>query len=281
MVEPTFLRGSTTVPPVTATDDDRIELQEAADSLGVHYQTAYRWVRTGRLPAQLVGGRYLIDRAALERVDQERWTPRRPTTPSRARLERQAEAAHVALRDGDEATVRAIARGLVDDGARLADVVQSVFVPPLRAIGQAWHDGALPIWVEHRASAIVERTLGELSPNPRGRRRGVAMVAAVSGDRHSLPTTMAAVALRNVNWYVHHLGADMPGDELVRFCAEHAVDVAVISVTNPEVASLAASTAQQLRQAGTPTVVGGPGRSLDELVDVVTAAAADQTGSGD
>ncbi|MBU6317904.1 MAG: cobalamin-dependent protein, partial [Acidobacteria bacterium] len=152
-----------------------------------------------------------------------------------------------------------------------------------RAIGQAWHDGALPIWVEHRASAIVERTLGELSPNPRGRRRGVAMVAAVSGDRHSLPTTMAAVALREVNWYVHHLGADMPGDELVRFCAEHAVDVAVISVTNPEVACLAASTAQQLRQAGTPTVVGGPGRSLDDLVEVVTeaAAAADRAGSGD
>jgi hypothetical protein len=31
-------------------------------------------------------------------------------------------------------------------------------------------------------------------------------VSAVSGDRHSLPTTMAAVALRVANWQVHHLG---------------------------------------------------------------------------
>jgi excisionase family DNA binding protein len=280
MVEPTLLRGLATVPAVTAPNDDRIELQEAADRLGVHYQTAYRWVRTGRLPAQLIGGRYLIDAAALETVKQERWTPRRPTTPSRARLERQAQHVDQALRDGDEATVRAIARGLVDDGARLADLVQTLFVPPLRAIGEAWHNGDLPIWVEHRAAAIVERTLGELSPNPRGRRRGVAMVAAVSGDRHSLPTTMAAAVLRDVNWHVHHLSADMPGDELVRFCTDHAVDVAVISVTNPKVASLAAATAEQIRHAGTAAVVGGPGRSLDELVDVVAAAAGDRAGSG-
>jgi MerR family transcriptional regulator, light-induced transcriptional regulator len=35
-----------------------IELAEAADRLGVHYQTAYRWVREGRLPAVRVRGRY-------------------------------------------------------------------------------------------------------------------------------------------------------------------------------------------------------------------------------
>lgn len=269
------------MPAVTATDDDRIELQEAADRLGVHYQTAYRWVRTGRLPARLIGGRYLIDATALDTVNQERWTPRRPTAPSRARIDRQAQQVDQALREGDEATVRSIARGLVDDGARLADLVQALFVPPLRAIGEAWHDGNLPIWVEHRAAAIVERTLGELSPNPRGRRRGVAMVAAVSGDRHSLPTTMAAAALRDVNWHVHHLGADMPGDELVRFCTDHAVDVAVISVTNPKVTGQAEAMAAQIRQAGTAAVVGGPGRSLDDLVAAVTAAVRDRTTAKD
>ena len=31
-------------------------------------------------------------------------------------------------------------------------------------------------------------------------------------DRHSLPTTMAAVALRADHWHVHHLGADLPPD---------------------------------------------------------------------
>ena len=254
-----------------------MDLHEAADALGVHYQTAYRWVRSGRLPAQLVDNRYVVSRQALDAVGASRRAPSAPTSPSRRRVERQAEPMHDALLDGDEATVRKLARRLVDDGTSIVELIQSVFTPPLRHIGRAWHDGHLPIWVEHRASAIVERTLGELAPNPRGRRRGTAMIAAVAGDQHSLPTTMAAVALREANWHVHHLGANMPGDELVRFCAEHDVDLAVLSVTNPDMSELADDTAGRIRAAGTPTIVGGPGRSLDQLVDEARASTAAAT----
>ena len=156
----------------------------------------------------------------------------------------------------------------------MIDLIGCVLVPALRRIGQAWHDGELPVWTEHRASAIAERILGEFMPNPRGRRRGMALVASVSGDRHSLPTTMAAVALREDNWQVHHLGADMPADDLVDFCVEHVVTVAVITVTMPETAELATVTAERLRAGGTPTIVGQPGLSLDHLIEHARQAAA-------
>ncbi len=180
---------------------------------------------------------------------------------------------HRALVEGDEATVRTIAHGLIDEGASIVDVIQQVLVPPLVRIGADWHAGLLTIWVEHRASAIVERLLGGIAPNPRGRRRGTVMVAAVTGDLHSLPSSMAAVALRADNWWVEHLGANMPPDELVRFCAEHPVDVAVLSSTNPDTAALAADTADRLRAAGVGVVLGGPGRTLDDLLSEVRAAA--------
>jgi excisionase family DNA binding protein len=266
------------VPFVTEMAQHRIELQEAAEQLGVHYQTAYRWVRSGRLAAQMVGGRYLITTEALAEVVDERSTPRPPTTPSRARLDRQAERMLEALTGGDEATAREIARTLTSSGTRLVDLVQTVLVPPLRSIGQAWHDEGLPIWVEHRATAIVERILGELAPNPRGRRRGVAMVAAVSGDRHSLPTAMAALALRDTNWFVHHLGADMPGDELADFCRTHDVDLAVISVTNPDVMGSATAAAELIGQSGPAVIVGRPGGTLDDLLAEVAALTAPRTG---
>ena len=38
-----------------ADDDEHVSLQEAADLLGVHYMTAYRYVRSGRLIAGRVG----------------------------------------------------------------------------------------------------------------------------------------------------------------------------------------------------------------------------------
>src|SRR4051794_24303279 len=42
-----------------------LTLAEAAERLGVHYMTAYRYVRTGRLPAHKVGIEWRVDPADL------------------------------------------------------------------------------------------------------------------------------------------------------------------------------------------------------------------------
>lgn len=247
-------------------DDPRIDLRTAAERLGVHYQTAYKWVRSGRLAADRVGTRYLLDPAAVAAFAEARARPR----PRRARRPRGGFAGLAArmfdaLVAGDERTARAVAVGLIDDGVPVTTVCEEVFVPALARIGAEWHDGKLPIWVEHRAAAIVAQLLGEHHPRPRGRRRGTAMVAAPAGDQHGLPTVMAAAALREDNWRVHHLGADIPGEEVVRFCREHPVDVAVLTVTNGSVRPSAERTASALEAEGVRALVGRPGATLTEL----------------
>lgn len=250
--------------------EDSLELDQVAEEVGVHYQTVYRWVRAGKLAADMVDGRYRVERRDLADFLEARNTPTRPKPPGAPRLARAADKMHAALVAGDELAARDLARAIATEHTSVADLIQQVLVPPLRRIGQDWHDGKLSIWVEHRASAIAERILGEVSPRPRGRRRGTVMVAAVSGDRHNLATTMAAVTLRENNWFVHHLGADMPPEELIRFCAEHEIDVAVLTLVNPDCAELAETTATTIEAAGTPVVVGGPGRTLEELVEQVS-----------
>jgi excisionase family DNA binding protein len=247
--------------------EQKLDLQAAADELGVHYQTAYRWVRSGVLQANLVGAAYVINASDVRALAESRSSPRKPPTPTSGRLDHAAGRLYDSLVAGDELATRRHVRKLVAEGASITAVIQDGLVPPLRRIGQDWYDGKIAIWTEHRASSIVERLLGEFAPNPRGRRRGVAMVVAVSGDRHSLPTTMAAVALRDDNWHVQHLGADTPPEQILEFCEAHDITLAVISMTNQDVARLATSTAGALRAAGTPTIVGGPGRTLLELVD--------------
>lgn len=49
-----------------------VNLKTAARRLGVHYQTAYRWVRSGQLVAVKVGAGYEISDAALERFQAQR-----------------------------------------------------------------------------------------------------------------------------------------------------------------------------------------------------------------
>lgn len=257
---------------MSGTTEAALDLQHVADELGVHYQTAYRWVRTGKLPARLVNGKYQVRLDDIERFRTSRVVERPPAPPSPERLHRHADTMHTALVNGDEADARQIARSLVGEGTSVIDLIQTVLVPPLRRIGQSWHDGEISIWVEHRASAIVERLLGEIATNPRGRRKGSVLVAAVAGDRHSLPTAMAALTLRDANWDVHHLGADMPPEELFSFCDAHDVDVAVISSTNSEAAELAAETAAALTERGTPAILGGPGSTLESLLERCEAA---------
>lgn len=248
--------------------DRHCDLQSAADELGVHYQTAYRWVRGGELKATLSGGRYLIEREDLAAFDAARRAPTAPRAPSTPRVERSAERVHDFLVTGDEKAVGRITHKLIAEGLSVVDLMQEVFVPALARIGRSWHDGELTIWAEHRASAIAHRVLGQVAPNPRGRRRGTAVVAAVEGDRHSLPTTMAAIALRADNWRVHHLGADLPAAEIVGFCNQHDLTLAVLTVTNPTSLGHAQAAAEALRSAGTPTIVGAPGRTLDELIEM-------------
>jgi methylmalonyl-CoA mutase cobalamin-binding subunit len=87
---------------------------------------------------------------------------------------------------------------------------------------------------------------------------------------------MATVALRDSNWQVHHLGADTPPAELVRFCTEQPVDLAVLTVTNPETMTAAEHAAVDLRAAGIRTIIGGPGRTLDDLLDQARSAPSPQ-----
>jgi len=62
-----------------------VNLKQAARHLGVHYQTAYKLVRSGRLAAVCIGARYEISEAAIEAYLAERQALRRaPARPRRA-----------------------------------------------------------------------------------------------------------------------------------------------------------------------------------------------------
>jgi excisionase family DNA binding protein len=248
-----------------------LSLDEAADELGVHYQTVYRWVRSGRLPASKVAGRYLIGPDALAAVDAARQAVAAPPPPSARRLAQQCQAMQRALFTGDETVARRLVRRLVEDGASVTAVLQEVVVPPLVEIGEAWSRGEVGIATEHRASAMVERLIGDVSPNPRGRRRGTVAVAALAGDRHSLPTLMASIALREDNWHTEHLGADIPVGDLEHFVHSHDVDLLVLSATGDDPHHNALEVGRQLAEAGTPTLVGGRGQTLAHLQQAARA----------
>lgn len=169
------------------------------------------------------------------------------------------------LHAGDEPSARRHVVRLHRTGVPVRTILEELFVPAARSVGDAWAAGEIGVAEEHRASEILARLLAELRPRNSGRPRGTAVVGAVHDERHTLPTTMAALALREDRWRVQHLGSDVPADSLRRFVRANHVDLLVLSVTTAERSPASEEAARELGAQGVAALVGAPGKTLDEL----------------
>lgn len=235
-----------------------LTLQDAADALGVHYMTVYRYVRMGLLPAERRGRSWVVRQEDLDGFVAERNEPVEPGTRRSvdwaSRLQRR-------LLAGDRAGAKSVVDAALAAGAEPADVYVDVIAPAMRGIGDAWAGGVCDVAHEHRASVIMTQVLGVLDSRfaRRGVRRGVIVAGCAPGERHALPLRIVADVVRFSGWEVEDLGADVPVDSLVRAAGEADRLVAVlVSATTAGSELPAAAAADAVRSAGrVPVLVGG------------------------
>lgn len=236
-----------------------ISLREAAERLGVHYMTAYRYVRLGRLPATRTGGRWWVRPEDVERFGAPRPVP--------GRAHRQPGIYRDRLYDrllaGDEAAAWSVVESALVAGALPRAVVLEVLAPVLDRIGTGWQTGELSVADEHRASAVALRIVARLGPwfARRGRTRGTVLLAGAPGDPHGLPGALVADVLRGEGYDVVDLGADTPvasvRDTARGASALLAVGISVGAQQN-RAAARRAVRALHAAVPGVPVFVGGP-----------------------
>jgi excisionase family DNA binding protein len=244
-----------------------MQLHEAADTLGVHYQTAYGWVRQGVLPARKVGRGYEIQDSDVRSLAAQRIQGREPPRYIAVRdWVTWADRLYQEIVHGDETQARQWLDGLAG-AVTLLDLCDRVLAPALRLIGGNWAAGRLSIAEEHRASAICERLLATRAQQPPGRPHGTAIVATPPGERHGLPALMAAACLREDHWLVHHLSTDLPVGEVSRLAHRVGAALIVFSTATSDAGRRAADAAQEITAAYPErrVLVGRPGDSLHQL----------------
>jgi excisionase family DNA binding protein len=245
-----------------------MDLREAARALGVHYQTAYAWVRQGALAGRKVGRGYEITEDDVRAFAARRSLGQEPPRPIRVRdWAVQSQRLQEALAGGDETMARH-RLGRLAGGVPLIDLCEHVIAPALRHIGDGWAAGRISIAQEHRASAICERLIAIHARQPGGRPRGVAVVATPPGERHGLPALMAAACLREGQWLVHHLAADLPAQEVAQLAGEVGASLAVLSAATGEGGRRARQAARLIAatRPGLAVLTGGAGESLYDLL---------------
>jgi methanogenic corrinoid protein MtbC1 len=232
--------------------DADLTLHQAAGLLGVHYMTAYRYVRLGLLPARKQGGIWRVGSGDLERLRSggPRVAPNprggRQRAPWAARFESRLVA-------GDARGAWSVVEAAMSAGAEVDEVVLAIISPAMSSIGERWQRGELDIADEHRASGVATRVVGRLGPRfvRRGRTRGAVVIGTPAGDRHALPAAMASDLVRMEGWDVSDLGADVPDASFVHVVSTTPDLVAVgISVMTDASLPAAAGLIAALRSSG-------------------------------
>jgi len=247
-----------------------VDLQTAAARLGVHYQTAYRWVRDGSLKAVKRGAVYDIGEDDLERFRTVREAPAPPPRQATVRSwTHQVGRLYGLLVDGDELGARHLVDRLREGQIEPLALCEELLAPTLERIGEEWASGDLTVAREHRAAAIAERLLARVALHPRGRPRGVAICATPVGEGHGLPSAMAAVVLRADRWQVHHLGTEVPTPDLIDLTRAVDAGLVVLSVANSNALPEGRTIAEDVRAATMAEVLlGAPKGRLSDLVSV-------------
>jgi len=244
-----------------------MQLRDAAEMLGVHYQTAYAWVRQGVLPARKTGRGYEVSESDVSALAARRASGTAPRPHIRVRdWVAQADRLHAAVMTGDETMARHLFARLAR-GVPLTDLCERIVAPALRRVGDDWAAGAVSIASEHRASAICERLIAARTCQPQGRPRGIAVVTTPPGERHGLPALMATACLREDRWLAHHLAADLPVTEVTGMVKETGASLVVLSTATTEGVRRAGEEADEITRsaAGLRVLAGRPGDSLGQL----------------
>lgn len=194
-----------------------------------------------------------------------------------AEIDRMIAAGEARAGAGDAA--RALAARIVESAARfdaeaceqavsmslallpLPAVVEEVFAPALREVGERWHSGAFTVGQERLVSGSVRRQTGALLGSyGAAAKQATVVFATLSGELHELGALMHATLGASRRVRACYLGPDMPPAEIAAFANRVQASAVAISLVMTD--ALPASLAQlaSLRAALDPAIeiwIGG------------------------
>lgn len=236
---------------------DDLTLHQVAEEIGVHYMTAYRYVRLGILPAHREGRQWRVRRADLDAL--QAGLPS-PALEGRAPWE---DRLFSRLVDGDEPGAWWVLEAALAAGHDPADIVTGMLAPALERVGREWEAGELGISDEHAASIVASRVLGRLGSRSwrRGASRGAFVVGGTASELHGLPLAMAAELTRLAGFQTLDLGPRLPAEAFAAAARSVERLVAVgVGVTTTGHEDEARQTVAALKAAvAVPVILGGAG----------------------
>jgi DNA-binding transcriptional MerR regulator/methylmalonyl-CoA mutase cobalamin-binding subunit len=273
-------------------------IREAAARTGLTVPVLRAWERRYGVvaPLRTAGGYRVYDEAALGRLRSMRrlvdvgWSPSAAAAaiisgtgppagvPTDSTAERQEDPLVEQFVDAAAALDSPRIEAVLDEmfaGGTYERVMEDHVIPSLRALGDAWAAGRVPVAGEHVASnAALRRLAASFQASGPGRDQGrPVLVGMPPGARHELGALMFATALRRAGLSVVYLGADLPLDDWIAAVERTHARAVVIGAVMPADAPAAMSIAEQLG-ASRPEVLIAFGGTAAPDPDAMTVSSA-------
>lgn len=260
------------MPDTQNTQNTELTLQQVADELGVHYMTAYRYVRIGMLPASKQGRSWVVHQDDFEAFQAQ---SDEPTARGDADWEGRLLNRLLAK---DEAGAWSVVEAALASGLSPTGVYTEMITPSLARIGSLWESGDITVADEHAAAHIAGRIIARIGPKmtSRGVRRGTVVLGSTSTDLHDLPITILADMLRAERFDVIDLGANLPPESFAAAVAQSdSVVAAAIGVTIAGQENAISETVAAIRRVSdAPLLIGGAGIDADTAIELGASVSA-------
>jgi len=182
----------------------------------------------------------------------------------------------VGLLAGDEGAVRRALGEARERGADTAVIARDLVGPALCEVGDMWRRGEVSVAEEHLATALVARSLSQLSASIPAPSIGSPRIlfTCLEGEFHDLGIRILSDVAREAGWEAENLGANVPRHAMIEFVAVRRPDALGLSICLAGHVPEAAKTIEQLRAAapGTKILAGGHALETDpSLCELVPA----------
>lgn len=249
--------------------------RELADAIGASESSLKRWTDGGLIVAtRTAGGHRRIPLAEAIRFIRETAQPVvRPEIlglgdveilPRLAAVPDRAAALYNAITSGEVSKGRGLIVSMYLGGETVAAICDGPIKQAMQRVGELWKHDASGIYIEHRATDIINHalnTLRMLLATPEST-APVALGGAPAADPYIIPSLTCATCLASAGFREINLGADTPVEAMAR-AAEHFdaklvwLAISATVTTSSDLPAQVDALAKRLARRNVPIVVGG------------------------
>lgn len=134
-----------------------------------------------------------------------------------------------ALVDGDPARAIAVIERARESGLTQTKLLDTLFVPAMSRLGEAWADGTIDEYTFTQAAATAEQIGSFVTPASAARDSGIAvLVGNMHHDVHGTDRAITAAALKEAGHRVIDLGADVRPSEFLERADESGARIVLV-----------------------------------------------------